>query len=84
MYVIQPHLNVLLLLFLVQLADRSFILQQKEFFVFLIAKAFLNHSPSEWFSGYNKRRTACGSAFFSIKKTFQGIAYITKSVAEAA
>lgn len=42
--------------FFVQLADRTLILKQKEFFVFIIAtRLFLNHSPSEWFSSYNNR-----------------------------
>ena len=42
--------------FFVQLADRTLILKQKEFFVFIIAtRLFLNHSPSEWFSLYKKR-----------------------------
>ena len=37
--------------FFVQLADRTLILKQKEFFVFIIAiRLLLNHSPSEWFS----------------------------------
>lgn len=41
--------------FFVQLADRTLILKQKEFFVFMIAsRLFLNHSPSEWFSLYKK------------------------------
>lgn len=41
--------------FFVQLADRTLILKQKEFFVFIIATRLLwNHSPSEWFSGYKK------------------------------
>ena len=36
-----------------QLADRTLILKQKEFFVFIIATRLLwNHSPSEWFSLY--------------------------------
>ena len=39
----------------VQLADRTLILKQKEFFVFIIATRLLwNHSPSEWFSLYKK------------------------------
>ena len=39
--------------FFVQLADRTLILKQKEFFVFIIATRLLwNHSPSEWFSLY--------------------------------
>lgn len=43
--------------FFVQLADRTLILKQKEFFVFMIAsRLFLNHSPSEWFSLYKKHR----------------------------
>ena len=38
-----------------QLADRTLILKQKEFFVFIIATRLLwNHSPSEWFSLYKK------------------------------
>ncbi len=42
--------------FFVQLADRTLILKQKEFFAFIIAtRLFLNHSPSEWFSLYKKR-----------------------------
>lgn len=42
--------------FFVQLADRTLILKQKEFFVFIIATRLLwNHSPSEWFSLYKKR-----------------------------
>ena len=42
--------------FFVQLADRALILKQKEFFVFIIAiRLLLNHSPSEWFSVYNKK-----------------------------
>lgn len=54
--------------FFVQLADRTLILKQKEFFVFMIAsRLFLNHSPSEWFSSYKKacRRmeTFCGRPF---------------------
>lgn len=41
--------------FFVQLADRTLILKQKEFFVFIIATRLLwNHSPSEWFSLYKK------------------------------
>lgn len=41
--------------FFVQLADRTLILKQKEFFVFIIAsRLLLNHSPSEWFSSYKK------------------------------
>ena len=41
--------------FFVQLADRTLILKQKEFFVFIIAtRLFLNHSPSEWFSFIQK------------------------------
>ena len=41
--------------FFVQLADRTLILKQKEFFVFIIATRLLwNHSPSEWFSVYKK------------------------------
>ena len=41
--------------FFVQLADRTLILKQKEFFVFMIAsRLFLNHSPSEWFSFIQK------------------------------
>ena len=52
--------------FFVQLADRTLILKQKEFFVFMIAsRLFLNHSPSEWFSLYKKTqetffRLLCG------------------------
>ena len=43
--------------FFVQLADRTLILKQKEFFVFMIAsRLFLNHSPSEWFSFIQKWR----------------------------
>ena len=39
-----------------QLADRTLILKQKEFFVFIIATRLLwNHSPSEWFSLYKKQ-----------------------------
>ena len=42
--------------FFVQLADRTLILKQEKFFVFIIAtRLFLNHSPSEWFSLYKKR-----------------------------
>lgn len=49
--------------FFVQLADRTLILKQKEFFVFMIAsRLFLNHSPSEWFSLYNDRRPTEKSA----------------------
>ena len=45
--------------FFVQLADRTLILKQKEFFVFIIAiRLLLNHSPSEWFSVY-KKNTMC-------------------------
>ena len=48
--------------FFVQLADRTLILKQKEFFVFIIATRLLwNHSPSEWFSLYKNRRIQrCG------------------------
>ena len=43
--------------FFVQLADRTLILKQKEFFVFIIATRLLwNHSPSEWFSLYKNSR----------------------------
>ena len=47
-------LYVLLLLFVVQLADRTSSIAKGVFHVFLFAKALLNHSPSEWFSVYNK------------------------------
>ena len=49
-----PMLNVLLLLLVVQLADRTFTLQQKEFLCLPYRLSFLNHSPSEWFSVYKK------------------------------
>ena len=46
--------------FFVQLADRTLILKQKEFFVFIIATRLLwNHSPSEWFSLYKKTGRSC-------------------------
>lgn len=50
--------------FFVQLADRTLILKQKEFFVFIIATRLLwNHSPSEWFSLYkNLRSFGCGDS----------------------
>lgn len=45
--------------FFVQLADRTLILKQKEFFVFIIAtRLFLNHSPSEWFSEHKEETAA--------------------------
>jgi len=40
MNVIQTHLNVLLLLFLVQLADRTLHYNKRSFFVILIASGF--------------------------------------------
>ena len=50
--------------FFVQLADRTLILKQKEFFVFIIATRLLwNHSPSEWFSlCKNLRSFGCGDS----------------------
>lgn len=43
------------MLSVVQLADRTFILSKGSFFVYIIAiRLLLNHSPSEWFSDYNK------------------------------
>ena len=46
--------------FFVQLANRTLILKQKEFFVFIIATRLLwNHSPSEWFSLYKKLSCLC-------------------------
>jgi hypothetical protein len=41
---------------LVQLADRIFIIAKGVLFVRIIDKSLLlNHSPSEWFSLYNKK-----------------------------
>lgn len=51
--------------FFVQLADRTLILKQKEFFVFIIATRLLwNHSPSEWFSLYKKIHRPAGRWIF--------------------
>ena len=48
--------------FFVQLADRTLILKQKEFFVFIIATRLLwNHSPSEWFSLYKRAPAEAGA-----------------------
>ena len=50
------------LCFFVQLPDRTLILKQREFFVYIIARRlFLNHSPSEWFSSYKKTAPVSGS-----------------------
>lgn len=52
-----------------QLADRTLILKQKEFFVFIIATRLLwNHSPSEWFSLYKKSHPANRMAFLMGKR----------------
>ena len=57
--------------FFVQLADRTLILKQKEFFVFMIAsRLFLNHSPSEWFSTYKKAAAVCTAAALRFRGYF--------------
>ena len=57
-----------------QLADRTLILKQKEFFVFIIATRLLwNHSPSEWFSLYKKPGRFPGRALGHMGLTAQNL-----------
>ena len=59
--------------FFVQLADRTLILKQKEFFVFIIATRLLwNHSPSEWFSLYKKASGGRSAGGFAVMKSGAG------------
>ena len=54
--VIQSYLNVLPLLFFVQLADRTLMIAKGVSLSFSSPQAFLYHSPGEWFSLYKKTR----------------------------
>ena len=50
------HLNDLPLLFLCSWRTALLFLSKRSFFVYIIAnRLLLNHSPSQWFSAYNKK-----------------------------
>ena len=63
-YLRRSSLNDLLLLFPCSCQTASLFYNKRSFFVFIIGfRLLLNHSPSEWFSGYKNPAQQCWTGF---------------------